>query len=186
MRRTPRRLVGILLLGLLATFASATALHAQELAADAPEPLTTARNAVYFELGGNGLLYSFNYERRFRDDLAARAGLMYIGAEGTTTEGESANVDVLLVPLMLNWLMGDGSGRFELGVGPLFAVAGASGTDIEGTEFSGSGFGPAGVTSTIGYRYQPVDGGIVFRAGLVPFWSGDPQLWGGLSLGYAF
>ena len=153
----------------------------------APASEPEARNALYFELGGNALLYSLNYERRVRDALSARAGLMFLSLEGTDSDsGESADVNVALIPLMINGLLGDGAGRLELGIGPIFGLAGGSVTDVEGTEVDFSGVGLAGVTSTIGYRYQPPDGGIIFRAGLVPFYSGKPQLWAGLSLGYAF
>ena len=151
----------------------------------APEP--EARNALYFELGGNALLYSLNYERRLRDAVSARAGFMFLAVEGTDNDtGQSADAKVALIPLMINGLLGDGAGRLELGIGPIFGLASGSVSDVEGTQVDFSGLGFAGVTSTIGYRDQPSDGGIIFRAGLVPFYSGEPQLWGGLSLGYAF
>jgi hypothetical protein len=42
-------------------------------------------------------------------------------------------------------------------------------------------------TATVGYRYQPVYGGSVFRIGLTPFFAGGEfQLWGGISIGNAF
>lgn len=100
--------------------------------------------------------------------------------------GERASVNLALLPLMFNWLLGDGSGRLELGIGPLFSLAGGNATDVEGTDIDFYGVGLAGVTSTIGYRYHPPDGCLIFRGGLVPFYSGGPQVWVGLSLGYAF
>lgn len=146
-----------------------------------------ARDALYFELGGNALIYSFNYERRLSDRTTARGGLMFLALNATNEgTGESASVNVALLPLMMNWLMGEGSGRLELGIGPLFGLAGGNATDVEGTNIDFSGAGLSGVTSTIGYRYHPPDGGLIFRGGLVPFYSGGPQIWAGLSLGYAF
>lgn len=167
-------------LGLLAILALPLAAVAQD-----DEPFS-APNAVYFELGGNGLLYTFNYERRFRDHLAGRAGLMFFALEGTTSDGEEVDVEAVLVPLMINGLIGDGAGRFEIGAGPLIGYADASARDIEGTEIDVEGFGFAGVTSTLGYRYHPQDGGFLFRVGLTPFISGSPQIWGGISIGYVF
>lgn len=145
-----------------------------------------APNAVYLELGGNALLYSINYDRRFRDNISGRAGLMFMTISGTAETGEAADVNIALVPLMANLLVGDGNGRLELGAGPLIGLAGGDVQDVEGNDFEFSGVGLAGVTTTFGYRYQRPTGGFLFRASLVPYYSGGPQLWGGLSAGWAF
>jgi hypothetical protein len=146
-----------------------------------------APNAIYVELLGNALLYSANYERRLSDGFAARVGFMYIGASGTDSEtGEHVDVEFAVFPVMANFLLGEGAGRLELGIGPLFAFGSGEVEDIEGETEELDAFGPAGVTSTIGYRHHPVDGGLVFRAGLTPYWSGDPGIWGGVSIGWAF
>lgn len=179
-----RRGAGPVFLAVLASAAVVSAARAQGAEA-AGEP--GARDAVYFELGGNAALYSLNYERRLGDRTAARAGLMFVAVEASNEgTGERASVNLALLPLMLNGLIGDGSGRLELGIGPLFGFAGGNATDVEGAVIDFSGAGLAGITSTIGYRYHPPDGGLIFRGGLVPFYSGGPQLWAGLSLGYAF
>jgi hypothetical protein len=71
--------------------------------------------------------------------------------------------------------------------GPLFALGGGRLENAEvGSvdEFRAAGL--AGVTSTIGYRRQPSDGGFVFRASLNPFYSGSAQIWAGLSAGWSF
>ena len=153
--------------------------------AAAQEPM--AKNALYLELGGNAIAYSFNYERRLSDGFAARVGFMYLGVSGEDSDtGEQVDVDIAIIPVMANWLLGDGAGRLELGVGPLFGIGSGEVEDVEGDTDEFDAVGPAGVTTTIGYRYQPVDGGIVFRAGVTPYWSGDPGIWGGLSVGWAF
>jgi hypothetical protein len=148
----------------------------------------SARNAAYFELGGNGILYSFNYDRRFNDTWTGRAGFMIVSANGIDEDtGDEVDVDIAIIPLMINALVGRGTHRLELGIGPLFAIAGAQVEDAEVgdiDEFSAAGL--AGVTSTFGYRRQPTNGGFVFRAALNPFYSGQPQLWAGLSVGWAF
>ena len=173
------RILGVVLVG-LALFVPAAPATAQEQAPSAP-------HALYFEFLGNGLLYSLNYDHRFRDELTGRIGAMYLAGEGTASDGSTADISILLLPVMVNRLFGDGAGRFELGLGPMFVAASGSGRNIEGVQdFDVSAFGIGGVTSTVGYRYQPEDGGFVFRIGLTPFWSERPQLWGGLSLGVAF
>jgi opacity protein-like surface antigen len=153
-----------------------------------PAPIPTAQNAVYFELGGNGIIYSVNYDRRFNNTWTGRAGFMVISAQATDTDtGDRVDVSLGVFPVMINALLGRGTHRLELGVGPLFAAGGGQieNADVgQVEEFSGAGL--AGVTGTFGYRRQPLDGGFLFRAGLVPFYSGGPQIWAGISAGWAF
>ena len=148
----------------------------------------SAVNAVYFELGGNAIVYSVNYERRLSDTWSGRAGFMIVSASGVDVDtGDQVDASVAIIPLMANALVGRGTHRLELGIGPLFAIGGGQVEDAEVgdvDEFSAAGL--AGVTSTFGYRRQPRDGGFVFRASLNPFYSERPQLWAGLSVGWAF
>ena len=137
-------------------------------------------NSVYLEILGNGVLYSVNYDRRFTDHVGGRLGFMIFSAESEDNPNE--RISVALIPVMVNFLVGTGSSRLELGIGPLFAAAAAETEEPE--TISGAGLG--GVTTTFGYRYQPTDGGFVFRVGLTPFYSDGPQLWGGISVGYGF
>lgn len=136
-----------------------------------------AKNAVYAELAGNSLLYSVNYDRKFTPNVTGRVGLMRAGV------GE---VSLTIVPLMGNYLVGSGNHRFELGVGPqIFNVS----IDVQGGE--GLGFDESGTliggSATLGYRYQPTDGGFVFRIGFTPSFSSAGFFpWAGLSLGYGF
>jgi hypothetical protein len=157
-----------------------------KLASQAAMPL--GRNAVYFELGGNAILYSVNYERRLNDTWSGRAGFMIVSASGIDEDtGDEVDVSLAIIPVMANALVGRGTHRLELGIGPLFAIGGGQIEDTElgeVDEFSAAGL--AGVTSTFGYRRQPRDGGFIFRASLNPFYSERVQLWAGLSVGWAF
>lgn len=151
--------------------------------------LDYSRHAVYLELLGSAGAYSFNYEHRWRDDIAARVGFSVLGVGGRWVDAETnepvgdGTVSMALLPLTASYLAGSGNHRFEVGAGPLLGFAGG---DFESEAYDFSGFGLAGVTSTFGYRYQPRRG-LFFRASLTPFYAADaPQLWGGLSLGYAF
>lgn len=152
------------------------------------------KSAVYLELGGNALLYSINYENRFADHWSGRIGIGYISAAGSAVnssgQATDASVGVTFIPVMVNYLAGNGqNGRFELGAGPLL-VAAATNTTIAGQTLNQSGFGLGGITTTIGYRLQPLDGGFMFKIGLTPLilTSSDKpfQMWGGLSFGYCF
>lgn len=141
-------------------------------------PSTTAPNAFYLELFGNGLLYSLNYDRLFTDQISGRVGIMFLGA----AEGESA-AGVMAAPIMANYLVGRGNSHFEAGVG-VALVSGAI-SNVEG--FEDESFSGVAGTGTLGYRYQRPAGGFVFRAGLTPFFSTSGIVpWFGLSLGYGF
>jgi hypothetical protein len=86
---------------------------------------------------------------------------------------------------MMNLLVGRGSGRLELGAGRVFGSL----DSYDGSDILRSG----AYTATIGFRYQPaVRRGLVFRAGLTPFYEPTAEhddrvwLWFGVSLGQAF
>ena len=167
--KTPSRIV--LALGLVAG-----------LSAMAPqaEAQQVARNSVYIELLGNGGLYSLNYDRKITDNVSARVGLMAFGGE--SIEGD--RIGLSLVPLMANYLVGQGNHRLELGGGPVVAYAAGNIKEDGIGEFSD--FGMIG-TATFGYRYQPLQGGFNFRLGFTPlFSSSDVAPSFGVSFGYGF
>lgn len=143
----------------------------------------SAKNAVYAEALGNGVLYTINYDRHFTSNVSARLGIMNfsVSASGTNSSG---NASVTLVPIMANYLVGSGNHNLELGIGPMIANASAS-ADVGSGGFSDSGTTVFG-TGTVGYRYQPNDGGFLFRIGLTPMYMDSFGVWGGLSLGWAF
>lgn len=143
-----------------------------------------ARNAAYFELGGNGIFYTLNYERFFTPKISARGGLMTVSVSGTDS-GTDVSATFNVVPLTANYFLGS-SHRLELGAGPmLFRLTGEA--DPPGAPSQSAGGTTLGLTSTLGYRYQSPTGGFLFRAGITPFLvSGSFSVWGGLSVGYAF
>jgi hypothetical protein len=130
---------------------------------DKPEEKKRPRQAVYFEAGGRGLIYSANYDRRFSTgnggfgaSIGACAVPMFLGAS------------YIALPVSVYYLAGVEDKHLELGVG------------ITGPFYA---FG----TATIGYRYQPAKG-MLFRIGFTPmlYRTGYFQPWGGVSFGYAF
>ncbi|MFQ5652595.1 MAG: hypothetical protein ACE5IY_21895 [bacterium] len=143
------------------------------------QPARTDRNSVYIELLGNGLLYSINYDRMFSESVGGRIGIMYFGA--AEVDGDE-DVNLTVVPVMANYLVGKGTHRLELGLGALLVFA-ARDFDEKGGAVDEQGV--AG-TATVGYRFQPLNGGFLFRAGVTPIFSDKVSLWGGLSLGYGF
>ncbi|WP_155975785.1 hypothetical protein [Daejeonella oryzae] len=133
---------------------------------------------VFVEVGGQGLLFTANYDSRFgnrRDGLGGRVGIGYISADGD---------NATTIPVSLNYLLGKGKHFFEIGLG---ATVLATGGDEDSFLFDDNNSNVIG-TMSFSYRLQPVDGGFSFRAGLTPIFNGDFFLpyYGGLSLGYTF
>lgn len=142
-----------------------------------------AANSIYAEVGGPGIVLSFNYDRRFGrrpDGLGGRIGF------GGIALGET---QILTVPVCLNYLAGSGNSYFEGGLGAVLYNA-----NVDFLETSQTVFG----VLNFGYRYQPRDGGLMFRAALTPVFgsiggSGESAnefiffpFFGGVAFGYAF
>jgi hypothetical protein len=138
-------------------------------------------SAVFMEILGNGLVYSFNYDTRFsakQDGLGGRVGISYLAIEGTS---------IATVPMVMNYLLGKNGKYFEMGIGATYvAAADRTNTNSRNNPIN-TADGWLG-TMSFGYRSQPVDGGFLFRAGVTPlfgggsFWPFYPQV----SFGYAF
>lgn len=134
-----------------------------------PSPVDATRramNAVYVEFGGNGLVYSVNYERFLNEDVSARAGVGYLAVGDSTLVG-SASASLTTVPLMLNYLgVGRDDHRLELGAGVVILYMSAQTYDGLGSDL-GAGLLAAG-TGSVGYRYAPLDGGFSFKVAFTP------------------
>lgn len=156
----------------------------------------SAKNSVFAELGGNGVIYTLNYERFFLQDAALRVGAMYFGvsAVGTGSDGstDSASASWLAVPIVLEYTgVRSGNHALELGIGvePMHFSATAS----SGGTFAGANGWLMTGTGSIGYRYQDPKGGFLFRATFSPLFVFSPGEggsafipWGGVSFGYSF
>lgn len=132
---------------------------------------------VFVEIGGQGLLFTANYDTRFankRNGLGGRAGIGYISIDGD---------NITTIPIGLNYLLGSGKHFFEVGLGA--TVIATSGNDFSlFAEESSNLMG----TMSFSYRLQPVNSGFAFRAGLTPIFGKDFFIpyYAGLSLGYTF
>ena len=132
--------------------------------------------AIFFELFGAGLTYSFNYDTRFqqsRDGLGGRIGISYISID-------DASNSFLTIPAQLNYLLGNNNKYFEMGIGATY-ISSATDFLIDGDN------GVLG-TMTFGYRLQPEDSGFLFRATVSPIFANGTFIpyWFGVSFGYAF
>lgn len=157
--------------------------------------------SVFVELGGPGLVYSFNYDFRFDKDRLDSWG-MRVGAGGyartDTWEGGKDSNSLLTVPVQVTKMFGRSVHFFEVGGGATFIYYrntypdwNSNGTIVR-KDFDfilNSGDTPALMgTLNFGYRKIPVDGGFTFRANLTPVFNqnGFWPIWAGVGFGYAF
>jgi len=128
----------------------------------------SADNSIFVEGGGPGLLYSINYERIVENDFGLRAGFSYTSFSASASSGgstASASAAIITVPVIASYL-GVSSGNHVLEMGAGGTIVYASGS-ASGTGISSSGSGMTGLgTVILGYRRQPVAGGLQFRIGL--------------------
>lgn len=139
------------------------------------------RKAVFAEVLGNGPLFSINYDmrlERFRNDgLGIRAGIG-LGALHGSSAAEFSRY--LSIPLTVNYIVGKKRHGLETGAGitSQFAL-----TDLD----KAAQIRPLGFLN-VGYRYQPLKDGFLFRATFSPYIgpSTFDSFWIGMSIGYSF
>lgn len=144
---------------------------------------TTSRfkKSIFLEVLGNGGLASGNFDMRLKknhnDGFGFRVGIGagdYIGTDQNIADRYTS------VPLNINYIVGARRSGFETGVGitPQFTFSNAP-----NDKFKAFGF------LNIGYRYQALREGPLFRLALTPVYGGHSQgsiAWAGASLGYCF
>jgi hypothetical protein len=147
------------------------------------DPPQAMRNNAFLEVAGNGGLYSINYERIVVDHFTLRLGFATWNLGDDLGGGKTG---IVTLPVLANLLLGRKKSKLEVGVGFLF------GREKSNNQRSSI----FDLTGVIGYRYQPRNGGFMFRVGITPFYvlngADDPYpgagltLSGGLSVGYNF
>lgn len=141
--------------------------------------------AVFLELGGDGLLYSFNYDMRLKrgqqDGLGFKVGIGGLGGN-VTSNGDSGRAGYLAVPATLNFLLGKKKHAFEMGFGATFLSVSASGeVNDDFAAVQGSALYPH---ANFGYRFQALGDGFTFRLTATPLIG--IGMYGGISFGYNF
>lgn len=164
-----------------------------------------ATQAIYVELGGVGLPYSFNYDFRFDKEKRDSWG-MRVGFSGYAIEGDS----FFSLPVMVNKLYGKGNHFFEVGFGATFLafdnedytyqncyydqngnyICDSHSDGNSGTNFILDIDGSPSVMGVLnlGYRRMPADGGFMWKVNLNPIFNNNGfwPLYAGIGLGYAF
>jgi len=132
------------------------------------------------ELGGNGLLWSLNYDRMITEKISIRVGYGFFQIKDFASDAK-----VSLVPIVVNYLLGSGNHKLEIGLGIRYAMVEGNGIFIDiPVPDSGS---ETSTTGVLGYRYHRDTGGFSFRLALAPVMNEREVLpMPGLSLGYSF
>jgi len=153
---------------------------------------SVSRNAVFFEILGNGGVYSFNYERMLTESLGLRVGYASWNSP-LLWDGGSPPDRYVTVPVTASYLLGPGERKLELGGGITF---GQGTLDRYSNADPRRDFSFRSLTAIVGYRSQPPGRGYLFRVGVTPFYSFDDgdeaypdpgfTLSAGVSFGYRF
>jgi hypothetical protein len=140
---------------------TAAALLALILTSTGVSALDESRNTLYVEFLGNAVFYSLNYDRVFfklgeSNRIGCRIGLSFLPITKDTVGGRYP----LLFPVTVNYLLGKGENKLEVGAGAtprvFLADDGSGGEQWEGL---------VSFTGTIAYRYQSIASDFNFRAG---------------------
>jgi hypothetical protein len=126
------------------------------------------RNTFYPEIGGNGLLYSVNYERNFNKGFVGRLGI------GTANHAPT-------IPVMIGKIFLRRGFHPELSAGVTYGTH-RSQSDIHGESYKKELW----ATFFIGYRYQEVGDRFFFHIGYTPFFGKRMIHSAGAGCGYRF
>ena len=141
------------------------------------------QNQFYLELGGNGIIYSVNYERLLSENFSLRGG---IGISPTLGLVDGI---FIFMPVTGSILLGSSTSKLEIGLGMTY-FSGKE-TEFLGNAKDGQSESELFMTGILGYRYLS-SGGLIVRVVFIPFFNPDKTNdskflpWGGLSFGYSF
>ncbi len=140
------------------------------------------RNTIYFEIFGQGLINSINYDRLLvvneKSTTSITIGFSHWGYLMSTSENKVTSTGI---PISFNYLYGKNNHNLELGIGvtqmftkiemdmtsilsPLTSLFSEEITQIKSIDQISTTY----FTPKIGYRYQQLNGGFCFRATLTP------------------
>ena len=153
-------------------------------------PKSTGQTSFYAELGGPGILFSANIDRRFGPTqlgIGGRVGLGFVSVDFDDYDPNNYSYrqrSILTVPVQLNYVFGKENSvhTFEVGLGATFLGRKVAILDFpyeEPTQIFG--------TASFMYRRQPKNGGFSWRGGITPLIArGYIQPFAGFSVGYNF
>ena len=147
---------------------------------------TTTKSSVYLEVGGVAGLWSLNYDRELWEinenfRLNGRAGL------GMYSEFNGAGFPDVIIPISSMVILGKSTHRVEAGGGiTYYNWTLRDALKLDGFSRRSDLLGHL----IIGYRFQKLEGGLMFRVAYTPIiinYSNKPfEHWAGGSIGYTF
>lgn len=140
------------------------------------------KQSVYFELLGNGILYSFNYEKYVKPNISLRTGISVI-PEQKTISGKKETLNSYLLPMMANYLIGKDCHKLELGAGVVCHYMLKTFKYNKISNKSGCNFYP---TARFGYTFIPKSNGLTYKISYTPILDEHINHWVGISFGYSF
>lgn len=140
--------------------------------------------SIYLEAGGNGILFSMNYDLRFENNFGFRLGIS--GLPQTSSDNNNGRTDwddfrdtpFIFSVIMGNYFIGNKTSSLELGAGLVLGDV----YDDENWNYPL----PNATTFTIGYRYMnEKKWHPTFKAGLTPMigFNGKAHMRFGISIG---
>jgi len=149
--------------------------------------------SFYAELGGPGILFSANYDRRFKKSQlgwGGRAGIGFVSAYDSDYDPVSGyyyyddRVSVITLPVQVNYIFGKNNSPHTFEVGAGLTVVGKK---LEILDFYDDKKSNIFGTFSFMYRRQPREGGFAWRAGFTPLMArGYIQPFAAASVGYSF
>ena len=148
---------------------------------------TVAQTQFFAELGGPGVLFSANIDRRFAKSHVGWGGRVGVGFVTGDYEHDNYNFrreSVVTLPVQVNYVFGKDHSPHTFEVGAGVTVLGKK---IDIMDFYDDRRTSVLGTASFMYRRQPANGGFAWRIGFTPLIArGFIQASGGVSVGYAF
>jgi hypothetical protein len=147
-----------------------------------------AQTSFFAELGGPGILFSANIDRRFTKSNLGIGGRIGLGFVSGYLETDPYNYDeptsVVTFPVQLNYLFGKPGSPHSFEAGAGFTLTGKKIGVFDFYDSTASNFF---VTASFMYRRQPPNGGFSWRIGFTPLIAkGYIQPSAAVSVGYNF
>ena len=155
------------------------------------------KSSFFAELGGPGILFSANYDTRFKQSRLGFGGRIGIGFVSAYDEYYDPNTGMyyggdeetaITFPVQLNYIFGKQNSphAFEVGGGITYVSKKLNIMNFDAYDNEDNRTQLFG-TFCFMYRRQPVNGGFSWRIGFTPLvGGGNIQLFGGASVGYNF
>jgi hypothetical protein len=141
----------------------------------------TAKNAIYFEVGGSSGRYAVNYSKIFHQ----KGKLKLNASAGFSMWRDQLNdfktLWLPVIPLEVSALYGKSNHHLELGLGFTSYLGRTLDINSETFEFSEKVVFDAFIPLRVGYRYQKPEGGFFFRVGYTPIIDFPPRTGGNWS-----